>query len=111
MPEKLSENELLELRSLLYRLKSQTTKKRSLHSLAILVCIKHHITIDEFLGTCRKRNLVKARIDFSHIAFRQRIATKAKIRRILKKDHSTIIHHLKQRTSKIANAIEHIYSL
>ena len=111
MPEELSENEILEIRFLLYRLRSPLTEKRSLHSLAILVCIKHRIAITELMGTCRKRNFVQARIDFSHIAFRQRIATRAKISRLLKRDHSTISHHLKQRPSKIANAIEHIYSI
>ena len=113
MPEKLKDTEILEIRSLLKILKKPSSGgiriNKTLRSLVVLVCLRHRIEISDLIGPCRKRRLVKARIDFSHIAFRQRSWNKTIIARTLNRDHSTVIHHLKKQPSEKADAIEQTY--
>jgi chromosomal replication initiation ATPase DnaA len=69
--------------------------KGGLFDISHKVCDYYGISFDDLLSKKRDRHLVLARRDFCHISYLKTQATKKKIGRFLKRDHTTVLHHLK----------------
>lgn len=67
---------------------------RPLASLKIDIAHEHNITIDALCGPARSKRLVIARRDFC-VRARKMGASTTQIGEALKRDHSTVVHHLK----------------
>tara|TARA_B100000214_G_C23561906_1_gene443259 strand:+ start:75 stop:515 length:441 start_codon:yes stop_codon:yes gene_type:complete len=57
------------------------------------VCKYYGISLDQLVGKKRDRYLVQARRDFCHLTKKN---TKQSVGRFLKRDHTMVIHYLKQ---------------
>jgi chromosomal replication initiation ATPase DnaA len=83
---------------------------KSFQVLAAIVCMKHRISYDELTNHCRKRHLVDARTDFTHIAYDKICYNKALISRFLgRRDHATIINLLFKNPTKIHGEIKELF--
>lgn len=61
-----------------------------------IVCKVNRINIEEFVKLCRKREYVEARFQFAAVLLIQFHYTYVKVGSLLVKDHSTIIHAIRQ---------------
>jgi chromosomal replication initiation ATPase DnaA len=61
-----------------------------------IVCKVNRINIEEFVKLCRKREYVEARFQFAAVLLIQFHYTYVKVGNLLVKDHSTIIHAIRQ---------------
>jgi chromosomal replication initiation ATPase DnaA len=83
---------------------------KSFELLAAIVCMKHRISFGELVNHCRKRYLVDARTDFTHIAYHKICYNKALISRFLgRRDHATIINLLFKNPTKIHGEIKDLF--
>lgn len=83
---------------------------KSFELLAAIVCMKHRISYDELTNHCRKRYLVDARTDFTHIAYDKICYNKALISRFLgRRDHATIINLLFKNPTKMHGEIKELF--
>ena len=60
------------------------------------VCLFYEIPLMHFLSAKREKHLVNARTDFCHLANKLTNLSLTVIGRFLKRDHTTVIHHLKK---------------
>jgi len=60
------------------------------------VCLFYEIPLMHFLSPRREKHLVNARTDFCHLANKLTNLSLTVIGRFLKRDHTTVIHHLKK---------------
>tara|TARA_R100001244_G_C5082506_1_gene114308 strand:+ start:56 stop:460 length:405 start_codon:yes stop_codon:yes gene_type:complete len=83
----------------------------SLTFLAVMVCKKHNITYENFICPLRKQYLVRARVDFAHIAFNKIIDNKYAIARFLhRKSHGTVINLLDKFPTPLKPEIESLFN-
>lgn len=61
---------------------------------ALSVAKKHSITIEDLQGSCRRKELVAARKEFCRICALSIGKSYTTIARFLKRDHTTVMHHL-----------------
>ena len=102
MSEQLSDNEIKLLKLLINKPSvirmlvdyPKATIKGGLFDSAYKVCKYYNITIEELVCKRRDRELVKARRDFCHLAFKNTNCTKEKIGQFLKRDHTSVTYHL-----------------
>ena len=101
MPEKLNNNEIRLLKLFINKpsimrmlVDRKATIKDGLFDCVYKVCKYYNITIEELICKRRDRELVKARRDFCHLAFKNTNCTKEKIGQFLKRDHTSVIYHL-----------------
>lgn len=69
--------------------------KNGLFDCAHKVIKFYGISIEQLVSSRRDRHLVNARRDFAHLAIRNTTCTRTKIGNFLKRDHTLIIHYLK----------------
>mgnify|MGYP003131827272 FL=1 len=84
----------------------QSLIKGGLFDVAHKVCDFYDINLDDLLGKKRDKHLVLARRDFCHICIKNTNSTQAKIGRFLKRDHTTVLHHLKHDPINIDKILE-----
>lgn len=83
---------------------------KSFELLAAIVCMKHRISYDELTSHCRKRHLVDARTDFSHIAYHKICYNKSLISKFLgRRDHTAIINLLFKNPTKMHGEIKELF--
>jgi len=56
----------------------------------------YKISVDEFYNKRKDKHLVYARRDFCHLAFKKTKKTMTQISEFIKKDHATILYHIKK---------------
>ena len=71
-----------------------TPRERNLSDIG-LVALRHGFTRDDILGPRKYKSLVRARQDCVAM-FRKRGMTTTEIGRLMRRDHSTIVHALQQ---------------
>ena len=86
---------------------------QSFRVLAAFICQKHNITWWDLISKNRKQEFVRARVDFSHVAFNKIIENKEMIGRFLGRNgvspHSSISHLLYKTPSYITDQIEGLF--
>ena len=86
---------------------------QSFRVLAAFICQKHNITWGDLISKNRKQEFVRARVDFSHVAFNKIIKNKEMIGRFLGRNgvspHSSISHLLYKTPSYIIDQIEGLF--
>ena len=86
---------------------------QSFRVLAAFICQKHNITWWDLISKNRKQEFVRARVDFSHVAFNKIIKNKEMIGRFLGRNgvspHSSISHLLYKTPSYITDQIEGLF--
>jgi chromosomal replication initiation ATPase DnaA len=69
----------------------------TLQSILEKVCTWYEIPMNEFMNERREKHLIYARRDFCHLAIKNTTHSRVVIGRAMKKDSSTVIHHLKHK--------------
>jgi len=64
-----------------------------------IVCIVCNIDKDEMYSRTRTRNLVNARVLFSHLVNKYTSYTKTRIGKMINRDHATVLYYLKNHPS------------
>jgi len=86
---------------------------QSFRVLAAFICQKHNITWGDLISKNKKQEFVRARVDFSHVAFNKIIKNKKMIGRFLGRNgvspHSSISHLLYKTPSYITDQIEGLF--
>jgi len=70
--------------------------KTDLNHILEKVCMFYKISVDEFYNKRKDKHLVYARRDFCHLAFKKTKKTMTQISEFIKKDHATILYHIKK---------------
>lgn len=59
------------------------------------VCVFYNVTVEEFKSNRRDRNIVEARRDFCHLAFKKTKKNMTQIGNFMNKDSTTVFYHIK----------------
>jgi len=112
MSERLSEEEIIQVRNIISLIYTKEKKKEPpkidpkfapLFRVIVAVCAAHNIDYWDFASAKRIRPFVYARIDYVHLAYNYVTKNKARIARGMGKNHNAIVSYLlsKAATEKV----------
>ncbi len=75
-------------------------RHQPLRKIVVTVCARHGISVEEFLGDCRRQNIVTARKEAIMLAAATG-ASSVQIGKAFNRDHSTILYHIGQEGKRL----------